>query len=132
MSARRPYRRPMSGWWRGNPFYREYMLHESTAVPVAIYAFLLIAGLWALGGGRESWEAWVSCLRSPPMLGLHGLILAGFTYHLWSWFHILPRTIRPLAIAGKRIPDRIVVSAGLLAALAGNTTMFALLTYASR
>ena len=126
----------MSGWWRRNPFYREYMLHEGTAILVAAYALVLIAGLWKLSAGRESWDAWVSFLRSPPMLGLHVFMhvfmLIGFAYHLWSWFHILPRTIRPVVMSGRRIPDRVVTWIGLLAALIGNIVTFALLMYAAR
>ena len=38
MSARRPYVRPMAGWWRRNPWFVEYMLHEATALAVAAYA----------------------------------------------------------------------------------------------
>ena len=30
--ARRPYVRPMQGWWRRDPFFMRYMLREATAV----------------------------------------------------------------------------------------------------
>jgi len=33
--ARRPYVRPMTGWWRRNPYFMRYMLREGTAVVVA-------------------------------------------------------------------------------------------------
>ena len=35
MSKRRPYVRPMDGWWKKHPFYIEYMIHEWTAFFVA-------------------------------------------------------------------------------------------------
>lgn len=45
MSKRRPYTRPMAGWWRKNPFFVEYMIHEGTALFVAAYGLVLLAGL---------------------------------------------------------------------------------------
>jgi L-lactate utilization protein LutB len=38
VSKRRPYVRSMDGWWRKNPFFVEYMIHEGTALFVAAYA----------------------------------------------------------------------------------------------
>lgn len=120
MNARRPYVRSMDGWWRRHPFYREYMLHEGIAFLVALYAGLLIAGLWQLREGREAWLAWVAWLKHPSMLCLHAILLLGFAYHSWSWFHILPRTMRPLKWQGRRVNDRTVVRLGLAAALIVN------------
>ena len=36
IGKRRPYVRPMAGWWRRNPFFVEYMIHEGTAFFVEI------------------------------------------------------------------------------------------------
>ncbi len=36
MSARRPYVRPMTGWWRRDPFFVRYMIREATALMVAL------------------------------------------------------------------------------------------------
>ena len=30
MSRRKPYVRPMRGWWKRNPYFRRYMLREGT------------------------------------------------------------------------------------------------------
>ena len=98
MSARRPYRRPMTGWWRRNPYFVEYMIHEGTALAVAAYALVLLAGLLALARGEAAWTAWVALLQSAPMLVLHGLLLLGFAYHTWTWFNIMPRTLPPTAL----------------------------------
>ena len=45
MSKRRPYVRPMDGWWKKNPFYVEYMVHEGTALFVAAYAITLLVAV---------------------------------------------------------------------------------------
>ena len=51
MSARKPYVRPMEGWWRRNPYYVRYMIMEVTSVIVAIYAVILLVGVWRLSQG---------------------------------------------------------------------------------
>ena len=32
------YTRPMSGWWRRNPYYRWYMLRELSCLFITLYA----------------------------------------------------------------------------------------------
>lgn len=120
MSARRPYRRPMTGWWRKNPYFVEYMIHEGTALAVAAYALVLLAGLLALARGEAAWTAWVALLQSAPMLVLHGLLLLSFAYHTWTWFHIMPRTLPPVVIGGSRVSGSTITRAGLAAALAAS------------
>ena len=103
MSARRPYTRPMKGWWRRNPFFIEYMVHEATAIFVALYALILLMSVVQLAAGEAAWSQWVAILRSPAMVILHGAILIAFLYHTWTWFNIMPRTLPPIVINGKRI-----------------------------
>lgn len=118
MSARRPYRRPMQGWWKKNAWFREYMAHEATAFAVALYALLLLAGLWALGSGPQAWASWLALLRSGPMLALHALLLLAIGYHSWSWFSIMPRTLPPVMIGGRRLSGPAITRLGLGAAFA--------------
>ena len=54
MNARRPYQRPMAGWWRKNPYFVEYMVHEGTAIFVATYALILLISLIVLTGGESA------------------------------------------------------------------------------
>ena len=124
MSARRPYRRPMAGWWRRNPYFVEYMVHERTTLAVAAYALVLLAGLLALARGEAAWSAWVALLQSAPMLVLHGLLLLGFAYHTWTWFHIMPRTLPPVVIGGSRVSGSTITRAGLAAALAASALAY--------
>ncbi|MCB1828942.1 MAG: fumarate reductase subunit C, partial [Gammaproteobacteria bacterium] len=71
MSKRRPYVRPMEGWWKKNPYFVEYMIHESTALFVAGYAFVLLVGLVRLGQGEAAWNGWLEALSSPFSLIIH-------------------------------------------------------------
>lgn len=124
MSARRPYRRPMTDWWRKNPYFVEYMIHEGTALAVAAYALVLLAGLVALARGEAAWMAWVAMLQSAPMLLLHGVLLLGFAYHTWTWFHIMPRTLPPILIGGSRVAGSTITRAGLAAAVLASALVY--------
>lgn len=130
-SARRPYRRPMAGWWKKNPYFVEYMVHEGTALVVAAYALLLLAGLAALKRGEAAWDAWVAFLRSPPSLLLHALLLLGFLYHTWTWFNIMPRTMPPIRIGGERVKAETVTKAGLVAAALASILVYAVARWAT-
>lgn len=131
MSARKPYRRPMTGWWKKNPYFVEYMIHEGTALVVAAYALLLLAGLAALRRGEVAWDAWVAFLRSPPSLLLHGLLLLGFLYHSWTWFNIMPRTLPPIRIGGERVQPATITRAGLGAATLASVLVYLVARWAT-
>lgn len=126
MSVRRPYVRPMAGWWRKNPFFIEYMVHEGTAFFVAAYALILLASIIFLGVGEAAWNRWLACLTSPFGIVVHVLLLIGFLYHTWTWFHIMPRTLPPIVIAGKRVTAATIIRAGLAAALTASAIVFAI------
>jgi fumarate reductase subunit C len=125
-NARRPYRRPMAGWWRKNPYFVEYMVHEGTALFVAAYALILLASVFVLGQGEAAWIQWLTLLRSPPALLLHGVLVIGFVYHTWTWFNIMPRTLPPILIKGARVQAATITRAGLLAALLASGIVYAL------
>jgi fumarate reductase subunit C len=117
MSARRPYVRSMSGWWRENPYFLRYMLREFTAVLVAAYAFILLAGLIRLAEGEAAYAQWLQALERPWAAVFHVAVLAVFVYHTWSWFEIMPKTLPAVVLGGRRLPDRFITGAGLAAAL---------------
>lgn len=126
MSARRPYVRSMAGWWRKNPFFIEYMVHEGTAFFVAAYALILLASIIFLGAGEAAWNRWLAFLTSPFGIVVHVLLLIGFLYHAWTWFHIMPRTLPPIVIAGKRVSAATIIRAGLAVALTASAIVFAI------
>ncbi len=120
---RRPYRRPMHGWWRKNPYFIEYMVHEGTAFFVALYALILLSGVVCLANGPLAWADWVGWIVSPGSILLHVLILIAFAYHAWTWFHIMPRTLPPLHAGGKRVSGATITRAGLAAALGASALL---------
>ncbi|MGE4071875.1 MAG: hypothetical protein AB7E72_11930 [Lysobacterales bacterium] len=129
MSARRPYKRPMTGWWKKNPYFVEYMVHEGTAVVVALYALILLISLFVLGRGEHAWNEWLALLRSWPALLLHGVLLLGFLYHSWTWFNIMPRTLPPIRIQGSRVSAGAITGSGLMAAAVASIAVFALIKW---
>ncbi len=116
MSARRPYVRPMAGWWRKNPFFIEYMIHEATALFVALYALILLISVMRLADGPTAWNQWVEFLTSPLAVLTHMLVLVAFLYHTWTWFNIMPRTLPPIMVGGKRVAAATITRVGLACA----------------
>ena len=118
MSKRRPYVRSMDGWWKRNPYYVEYMIHEGTALFVAAYALTLLVGLVWLGQGEAAWNAWLEALKSPLSLVFHGVLLVAIAYHTFTWFKIMPMTMPPVMIGGKKLEGSVITGSGLAAAAA--------------
>jgi fumarate reductase subunit C len=114
MSNRRPYVRPMDGWWwRSDPFFVRYMIREATAVIVVAYALVLLWGAVRLAQGDASYNGWLEALRSPLSLALHAVVLAVFLYHTWSWFSIMPKTMPLILASGRRLSPAVVTGTGI-------------------
>ena len=126
MSKRKPYVRSMDGWWKKNPFFVEYVFHESTALFVLAYAFVLLVGLVRLGQGEAAWNGWLEALKSPLALACHLVLLAAITYHTISWFKIMPITLPPIMVGGKKLSPCAIVTGGLTAAAAAGLALFGL------
>lgn len=107
----------MDGWWKKNPFYVEYMIHESTALFVAAYAFTLLVGLVRLGQGEAAWNGWLEAMKSPLSLIFHVVFLLAIMYHTYSWFKIMPITLPPIIVGGKKVSPGAITGSGLLAAV---------------
>ena len=124
MSKRRPYVRSMDGWWKKNPFYVEYMVHESTALLVAAYALTLLFGLMRLAQGEAAWNGWLEALKSPLAILAHVVFLVGIVYHAFTWFKLFPLTMPPILIGGKRVSPSVVVGTGWTAAIIAALALF--------
>ena len=117
MSKRKPYVRSMDGWWKKNPYYVEYMIHEGTALFVAAYAIILLVGLVRLGQGEAAWNGWLEALKSPLSLVCHLVFLVAIAYHAFTWFKLFPLTMPPIVVNGKRLEPGVVVGSGWTAAV---------------
>ena len=102
-TVRRPYVRPMAGWWTRNPFFVRYMVREVTSLGVWAYALVLTMGALRLGQGEAAWNGWLEALKSPLSLSLHLVLLVCMVVHTYSWFEIMPKTMAPMVINGERV-----------------------------
>ena len=124
MPVVKTYTRPMSGWWRRNPFYLWYMLREASCVFVAAYALVLLCGLYRLSQGAGAFEAWRTALTSPWSIAFHGAALLFVLYHAWTWFKVMPKTMPFIRIGGKRVPDTAIIGSGVTAAVILSLLLF--------
>ena len=126
MSARKPYVRPMDGWWRRNPFFMRYMVREASAVLLAIYAVILLAGVFRLSQGAAAYEAWLAALTNPLAIVFHGVALLAVAYRAYTWWKVMPKTMPMLHVGGRRIPEITLSAIGWAATLAASLIVYAL------
>ena len=86
----------------------------------------LLVGLVRLGQGEAAWNAWLEALKSPLALVAHLVLLAAITYHTISWFKIMPITLPPIMVGGKKLSPCAIVTGGLTAAAAAGLALFVL------
>lgn len=126
-TKRHAYIRPMrTNWWQSLPFYRFYMLREGTAVPALWFSIELIAGLFALRNGPESWAGFVTFLQHPIVLLLNVVTLAAALLHSKTWFDLAPKA-QIIIVKGEKLPPEPVIK-GLWAVLIVLTVLALTLT----
>ena len=107
----------MDGWWKKNPHFVEYMVHEGTALFVAAYAITLLVGLVRLGQGEAAWNGWLEAMQSPLSIVYHLALLVAIAYHAFTWFKLFPLTMPPIVVNGKKLEPAVVVGSGWTAAI---------------
>ncbi len=132
MNARKPYIRPMAGWWRHNPFFIEYMVHEGTAFFVLAYALELLAGLIFLSQGEAAWNSYRAFVASGPMLIINLAIFAAMLYHGYTWFKIMPLTLPQMKVGGQKVAAATITAVGIAAAVGASALVFAVLWFIAR
>ncbi len=125
---RKPYLRPIRGWWKRDPYYIRYLAMEATSILIALYALMLLFGLLRLGQGEAAFNSWLEALQSPLSVVLHGLLLLAFAYHSYSWFEIMPKTLPAIYWRGVKIPQPVITRIGLVAAVVLNLLVIVVLT----
>ncbi|WP_257285013.1 hypothetical protein [Endozoicomonas sp. SESOKO1] len=105
--SRRPYVRPMKRtWYMDHPFYRHYMVRESSCVVDGLYAINLFVGLVQLIKGEAAWDSWLAFQANPLMI-LFTVVTLGLTlYHAVTYFDMTPRVL-PQQIR-KMVKDSVV------------------------
>jgi fumarate reductase subunit C len=116
----------MRGWWRRDPFFMRYMMRETTALAVLVYALVLTVGIVRLAQGEAAWDGWLAALRTPWALLLHLVLLAAMAVHAHSWFVIMPKTMPMLFVGGRRVAAAVITRVGWTAAVLASLALFAL------
>ena len=114
----------MAGWWRRNPYYLWYMLREASCVFITVYALILLAGLYRLQQGRESFEAWREGLAAPLSIAFHGVALLLVLYHAWTWFKVMPKTLPFVRLGSWRVADGVIVWFATSSSVAASVALF--------
>ena len=129
MAQVKTYVRPMRGWWRRNPYFVRYMIREGSSVFLAIYALILLVGLWRLSQGQAAWDAWRAALTSPISLIFHWLALATVGYHAYTWWKVAPKTAPDLRLAGRPLPEMVITGGGWLATLGASALIYIIIRW---
>jgi fumarate reductase subunit C len=110
MRASGPARTPTTwparrdGWWWRHRRNRAYILFGLGSLVVMAEAAVLLAGLWALGGGPERWEGLLARLGEPVPRLLHVLAFPALTAYGARFLRLFPKTQTPrLSLPG--VPD---------------------------
>jgi len=101
---RRPWRPAQRwNWWQHNPAYRRYLLREATALPLFVYALVLVSGLYRYTQGQLAFTRWLEALQSPGWLAFHALAAAACVLHAITWIELVPKLLVVPGISGPTI-----------------------------
>ncbi|MQL48283.1 fumarate reductase subunit FrdC [Photorhabdus khanii] len=108
-TKRKPYVRGIApNWWQKLDFYRFYILRESTAVTTVWFSILLICGVFALKGGAQSWNGFVTFLQNPVILLINIVTLLGALLHTKTWFELAPKAANVVIKGEKMGPEPMI------------------------
>lgn len=101
---RKPWRPAQRwNWWLHNPAYRRYLLREATALPLFVYALVLVSGLYRYTQGQLAFTRWLEAMQAPGWLAFHGLAVAACVLHAVSWIELVPKLLVVPGISGLTI-----------------------------
>jgi fumarate reductase subunit C len=94
------------GWWWRHRRSRAYVLFGLGSLAVMAEAAVLLAGLWALGGGPAGWERFLARLAEPVPRSFHALALLALIAYGGRFLRLFPKTQTPrLPLPG--LPERL-------------------------
>ncbi|WP_346797098.1 fumarate reductase subunit C [Halomonas sp. Bachu 37] len=95
-------------WWLKHRYFKLYMAREATVLPLVFFIGCLLAGLYSLLQGTESWAGWLAFMAHPLVILLNCLALAASLFHAWTFFELFPR-VMPLRVGTRTIPASFIV-----------------------
>ena len=123
----RPFIRPVAPatWYWQNRRYRAYMLRELTCVLVAVYCWLMLAGLVALASDQaDHWNDYLAGQDHPGWFVFHAFALVYFSvFQSMAWFRLAPKAM-PLQIGETMVPGPVIVAAHYIIWLMASALIF--------
>ena len=101
-------------WWLKKGSYTWFITRELTSIFVGLTAIILLVQIRALGQGEAAYARFQTWLRTPSALVGDAIILFFLLFHTLTWLNLAPRAM-VLNLAGRRIPNGVVLSAHYLA-----------------
>ena len=126
MNRPQAYVRSMDGWWRRDPYFVRYMIREWSSAFFAIYAIILLVGVYRLSQGEAAYSTWLSALASPASILFHCVMLLFALYHTWTWFKVMPKTMPLIFVNGRKLPPLAITVGGLALALGATVVVLCL------
>ena len=113
-------------WWLRKYSYIKFIGRELTSLFVAYSVLLLLAQTWALGRGEEAYDRLASVMQLRPVAYFHVLVLIVVLFHAITWLNLAPQAL-VVRLAGRRVPDRLVLLGHYAAWLAASALVVWLL-----
>lgn len=95
-------------WWLKHPYFKRYMAREATVLPLVFFLACLLAGLYSLLQGADSWQGWLQFMKNPLVMAANALALGASLFHAWTFFQLFPR-VMPLRAGGRAVPPSAIV-----------------------
>jgi fumarate reductase subunit C len=109
------YRKKMTiFWWTRKKSYLRFILRELTSLAVAFFTIEMIYLFWSLKEGPDVYHEFMELLRSPVLVFLNLVAMAGLLFHSITWFNLSAKAI-VVKIGKARIPGKLVASVNYIA-----------------
>ncbi|HEX9311681.1 MAG TPA: fumarate reductase subunit C [Actinomycetota bacterium] len=120
MKAEQPPRYPVyvpkvsRTWWLRTGPNRRFAAREITSMFAAGFSVLMLAFLFSLSRGRQTYEGFLRWLDGPWAVAVSVVILAAVLYHTATWFRLTTHIVE--VRLGRRVLPRAAVGGALVAA----------------
>jgi len=101
-------------WWMKKWSYARFILRELTSVAVAFYSIMLIIQIHSINDGPDAYADFLSWMKSPVAIILHGVAFLLVFYHSLTWFSLAPKAI-VIRLGTNRIPGKLIAGVNYVA-----------------
>lgn len=106
-------------WWLAKFAYAKFITRELTSLAVAYTAVVLLVQVAAVARGPETYARFQQFLAAPAAVALHGVVLLFLLFHTLTWLGLAPQAM-VVRLAGRRLPDGVILAAHYVAWLAAS------------